>query len=87
MSESFVFSTPFFGFPEDFSSVAAAAREEYAKKGAFFLEKDYLLEVHRRYGAFPRTLEEVLAAADALKKDCSMVRLYFTRLIIAIIRQ
>lgn len=72
MSESFVFSTPFFGFPEDFSSVAAAAREEYAKKGAFFLEKDYLLEVHRRYGAFPRTLEEVLAAADALKKDRPM---------------
>lgn len=55
--------------PEDFDSIRAAVHEEYVQQGAFFLEESYLIQVHEKYTAFPRTLQDVLQAAEQLRKD------------------
>lgn len=71
MSESIPTAEGCFGFPEAFSSVCSAVREEYAAKGAFFLEEAYLRQVHARCNAFPRTLDAVLQGAAALRADAA----------------
>lgn len=64
-------SASFYGFPPEFAEVCRRAGEEYAARGAFFLEESYLRDLHARCNAFPRTLDAVLEGAARLRADAA----------------
>lgn len=71
---------PFENHP-DFSEVLLAAEEEYRCQGSFFLEEDYLRELHNRLNLFPRTIDAICRDAASIRADreASLYALFVTR--------
>lgn len=71
---------PFENHP-DFSGILQAAEEEYRTHGTFFLEEDYLRNLHHRLNLFPRTIDEICRDAASIRadKDASLYALFVFR--------
>lgn len=51
----------------DFSGILCSVREEYSRRGTFFLEEPYLRELHARLGLFPRSIDAICRDAAAIR--------------------
>ncbi len=58
--------------PHDLKECYEDAKKEYAQKGAFFLEEEYLIKTNEETGAYPKILSLVLSDAKAIKSDSDM---------------
>ena len=42
---------------------------EFRKKGAFFLEREYILSLQEELNVFPRIIDDLLSASDRIRND------------------
>ena len=65
----------------EFTPIARSVRQEYAGNGAFFLEEAYLRELNEAHALFPRTMEDILQDAAAIRADdeCALYALFVVR--------
>lgn len=60
----------FFGeMPERVEKIYRLASEEYEKRGVFFLDRDYILNIHRHICPFPTIIDDLIKSADRLSGD------------------
>ena len=55
--------------PNNFQGVYHDACKEYERNGVFFLQEQYIRQLHQKTGAFARSLEGVVAAAQDLSRN------------------
>lgn len=58
-----------FQVQKQWEELLKASRREYDRMGVFFLEEDWITDLHARTGAFPRILEALLSEAEAVRSD------------------
>lgn len=55
--------------PQELRDIFLLSLEEYKKQGVFFLDRNYISELHFRFDLFPSIIDELLCAADTLRAD------------------
>ncbi|MBQ9761208.1 MAG: hypothetical protein IJW16_07650 [Clostridia bacterium] len=58
-----------YSIPSEWNGLKNSIYEEYQRDGVFFLDHAYLIGLHNKTGAFARTLEPIIAAAEELTQD------------------
>ena len=69
--------------PSELRDIFLLSRDEYEEHGVFFLDRNYISELHFRFNLFPSIIDGLLASADALRADdeCALYTLFIYRLL------
>lgn len=64
-----------------FNEILSACETEYAEKGVYFLEEDYIRKIDGDYSLFPAILDDVIEGAAEIRNDsrASLYVLYLSR--------